>query len=372
MRLGFVVYGDVETRTGGFRYDRRLATALRERGHVVEFVELPWRSYPTGLLDGAIGRPLDHVERGLEGPVDALLQDELAHPSLVGCNGRLRNYVDGPLIAVVHHLRSSENRSGPLTRFYRAVERRYLTGIDGAICNSVATERAVRAVASLPCFVAPPAGDRFDPDLDDDYVKRRAPEDPFRLAFVGHVTPRKGVDTLVEAVGTVEACNLTIAGSLTTDRSYAERIRRRSDKLGIADSVTFAGEVSDAELGAILRNSHAVAVPSRHEGYGIAYLEGMSFGLPAIATTAGGASEIITDGKTGFLVEPDDPDAVAEAIRSLTHDRSRLARMGKAARRRFERQPDWSGVATGVEEYLRRLKEAHPTEATVTEGPEYV
>lgn len=359
MRLGFVVYGDIGTRTGGFRYDRRLVATLRERGDAVEVVELPWRRYPAGLLAGAAGRPRARVARALDGPVDALLQDELAHPSLVGCNGRLREHVDGPLVAVVHHLRSSEPHPAPLTRLYRAVERRYLAGVDGAVCTSRATRTAVRAVASPAHVVAPPAGDRFDPDLDDGFVERRARDDPLRLVHVGSVVPRKGVDTLLDAVATVEGCALTVVGSLTTDRLYAARVRRQARRLGIADRVTFTGEIPDDDLAAVLRRSHAVAMPSRHEGFGIAYLEGMGFGLPAVATTAGGASEVVTDGETGFLVEPDDPGAVAEAVRTLARDRDRLARMGRAARRRYERQPDWDETVTAVEAFLRRLMEAN-------------
>lgn len=355
MRLGFVVCGDIDTRTGGFRYDRRLVVALRERGADVEVVELPWRRYPAGLLAGAAGRPHARLGRETAGPVDALLQDELAHPSLVGCNGRVRTHVDGPVVAVVHHLLSSEPRPAPLARFYRAVERRYLAGVDGAVCTSRATRRSVRAVASAPCVVAPPAGDRFDPRIDEELVERRANEEPFRLVHVGSVVRRKGVDTLLAAVAAVDGCELTVVGSLTTDRAYARTVRRRARRLGIADRVTFTGEIPDEELAPILRRSHAIALPSRHEGFGIAYLEGMSFGLPAIATTAGGANEIVTDGETGFLVEPDDADAVAEAVRTLVRDRDRLVRMGRAARKRYERQPDWDATAATVESFLGGL-----------------
>lgn len=362
MRLGFVVYGGLETRTGGFRYDRRLLAALRERGYTVDVVELPWRQYPAGLLEGAAGRPQSRIAEVLDGTVDAVLQDELAHPSLVGCNGRLRTHVDGPLVSVVHHLRRSEPHPRVLDRFYRAVERRYLHTVDGAVCNSRATRTAVRELASPECLVAPPAGDRFDPALTDSFIKRRARDGPLRVVHVGRVVPRKGVDTLLEALGAVDDCELTVVGDVTTDRRYAARVRRLADRLGITDRVTFTGEVADDELASIFRRSHAVAIPSRHEGFGIAYLEGMSFGLPAIASTAGGANEIVTDGETGVLVAPDDSGAVAEALRALARDRDRLARMGRAARRRYERQPGWDETAAAVDAFVRRLRE------TDTEG----
>lgn len=354
MHIGFVVYGDVTTRTGGFRYDRRLAAALRDQGNTVEFVELPWRRYLAGLLAGAAGRPVRRVVQAVGGSVDALLQDELAHPSLVGCTGRVRNRVDAPVVAVVHHLKSSEPNRTPVASIYRAVERRYLHGIDGAICTSGATRRAVRALASPPCVVAPPAGDRFDPDIDDEVITHRAREEPLRLVHVGAVVPRKGVDILLEAVARVEGCELTVVGSLTTDRGYAARVTGQARRLDIADRVTFTGEISDDDLAAILRRSHALAMPSHHEGFGIAYLDGMGFGLPAIATTAGGADEVVTDGETGVLVPPGDAAAVAEAVHGLAADRARLARMGRAAGSRFEQQPDWADAAATVSTFLRQ------------------
>mgnify|MGYP006968414625 FL=1 len=85
MSIGLVVYGDLDTRSGGFRYDRQLVAALRERGETVEVIELPWRSYPRGLLDNLS----PGLRRRLAGDYEVLLQDELAHPSLVGQHHRL-------------------------------------------------------------------------------------------------------------------------------------------------------------------------------------------------------------------------------------------------------------------------------------------
>jgi len=70
---------------------------------------------------------------------------------------------------------------------------------------------------------------------------------------------------------------------------------------------------------------------------------GMSFGLPAIASRAGGgAIETVADGETGVLVDPDDPVAVARALDEFATDPDRLAAMGRAARRRYERHPSWA------------------------------
>jgi glycosyltransferase involved in cell wall biosynthesis len=81
------------------------------------------------------------------------------------------------------------------------------------------------------------------------------------------------------------------------------------------------------------------------------YLEAMGFGCVPLATTAGGAGEFVRDGESGVLVPPDDPRAVAAAVRDLD-DRDRLARMGVAARRDYEARPSWPETLDRVVEFL--------------------
>jgi glycosyltransferase involved in cell wall biosynthesis len=277
----------------------------------------------------------------LDADVDVMLQDELAHPTLVGANPRLPY----PVVSVVHHLRASERT--PLSGLYRAVERRYLETVDAVVCNSEATRRTVADTGGPDrCVVAPPAGDRFDPDVGAEDIEARAHEGPLRVAFVGNLIPRKGLHTLVEAVAAVEGCELTAVGR-PVDDGYARRVRERVRRRGVGDRVDLAGELADEELAATLRESHVLAVPSTHEGFGIVYLEGMSFGLPAVATDDGGATEVV-DRETGALVPPASPGAVAHALRRFADDRDRLARAGVAARRRYETHPGWPETTARV------------------------
>ena len=97
---------------------------------------------------------------------------------------------------------------------------------------------------------------------------------------------------------------------------------------------------------------HLLAVPSTYEGYGIVYLEGMGFGLPAVATTAGAAGEIITHGVDGFLVPPGDAPALAQCLRCLAGDRPLLTALSLAARRRYLAQPTWEQTAGQIRDFL--------------------
>jgi len=352
MKVGLTLYGSIDERSGGFRYDRRLVEGLRRAGDTVSLVELPWRAYHRGLLDNASRR----LRRRLDADVDVMLQDELAHPSLVYTN----RHLPYPIVSVVHHLRASE--PGPLSGLYRLLERRYLATVDGVVCNSTATREAVTSLGVDPAstVTAPPAGDRFDPAVNEEAIDRRARGQPPQVVFVGNITPRKGLDTLVEGLARADtAAELTVVGR-TVDEGYLDSVRRAIEDHGLGSRVRLAGELSDADLEATLRASHILAVPSRYEGFGIVYLEGMSFGLPAIASRAGGATDFVDDGESGILVDPDDPTAVARALTRLCTDRDRLATMGRRARRSYERHPDWAETTRRVRGLLAAV--ASPAE----------
>ncbi|PSP73372.1 glycosyltransferase family 1 protein [Halobacteriales archaeon QS_3_64_16] len=352
MKIGFFVYGEVETTSGGFLYDRKLIENLRERGDSVEVIELPWPSYPRGLVSG-FTTDLDR----LEGDFDLFLQDELAHPTLLGLNARLRRKYGTPIVSIVHHLRCSETGPRSAKVCYRAIERRYLRGIDAAICNSAFTQESVLDLATLPTTVAPPAGDRVDPAIDAETIADRARDEPFEVIFLGSVIERKGLDTLIEGLARLpnERWRLRIVGDTGVEPAYTRHVHRTISRLGVGERVSLLGALPDEALAAVLEGSHLLAIPSTHEGFGIAYLEGMGFGLPALATTAGGASEVVIHGETGYLCSPGDVGAIARRVRTLADDREALATMGIAAREHYETHPTWAESAAQAGDFLDRV-----------------
>jgi glycosyltransferase involved in cell wall biosynthesis len=345
MKVGLVVYGDLEPRSGGYRYDRRLVEGLRERGDRVDVISLPETSRARSFAHNLSGR----LVRDLDRPFDVLLQDELCHPSLVGLNRRLdREY---PIVSIVHHLRASE-LSGLSRRLSCELERAYLSTVDAVICNSRPTRAAVAELTDTPGLIAWPGVDRFEGFPTDAEITARAQRDPFEVVFVGNLLPRKGLDTLLGALAGVERdWHLTVVGD-ESDPAYAREVRDLVRHEGLADRVEFTGWLDDEDLAARLGSAHLLAVPSTHEGFGIVYLEGMAFGLPALASASGGASDLVTDGKTGHLVAPGDERAIARAVDRLATDRDRLAAMSLAARRRYERHPTWDAVGERIRAFL--------------------
>ena len=362
MHVGLLIYGSLETLSGGYLYDRMLVRYLRRQGDEVTLVSLPWRSYGQHLLDNANRRLLRWLQAAR---FDVLLQDELNHPSLAWLNSRLRRQVTYPLLAVVHHLRWLETRPGRLgtlqNRFYRQVERRYLASVDGFVYNSQATRAAVTGLVggSRPGVVAYPAGNRFTHlPTPDEILARATRPGPLRLLFVGNLIPRKGLHQLLAALARLPrpTWQLTVVGRPDVDPAYARAVRQQMLRAGLDNQVFFTGPLPDPALAAQFGRAQLLVMPSSYEGFGIVYLEGMAFGLPALATPAGGARELVTAGENGYLVDPDDPAGLAAHLLHLHTHRHELARLSLAAQQRYLAHPTWDESMSRIRNFVLTFK----------------
>ena len=112
-----------------------------------------------------------------------------------------------------------------------------------------------------------------------------------RVLSIANVLPGKGLCVLIDALCRLpaESWRLQVVGSFTMDRPYVDRLRGWIARAGLVD-VCLVGTVPNARIPEYLITSHLLVVPSHYEALGIAYLEAMRFGLPVIATTAGGSA----------------------------------------------------------------------------------
>jgi glycosyltransferase involved in cell wall biosynthesis len=358
MRIGFVIYGSLDTLSGGYLYDRKLVEYLHSQADTVEIISLPWRNYAAHLMDNfSFSLPDVVATFGKESPayqkLDILIQDELNHPSLILANRGRHPY---PIISLVHHLRCSELRSKWQNAFYRLVEKKYLQSVDGFIFNSKTTEKVVHSLVEnrKPNIIAYPPTDRFGEPISEEEIIRRAETNPLRVLFLGNVIYRKGLHTLLEAIKSLKPqVTVDVVGGLNSESSYAKQIQEYIAVNDLSSSVFPHGSLDKEPLIEKFKQAHVLVVPSSYEGFGIVYLEGMCFGLPAIGTTAGGASEIISNGVDGFLIEPGDVDSLASRLRVLNERQEILIQMSLAARERYLRQPKWEETASRIREFLQ-------------------
>ncbi len=174
------------------------------------------------------------------------------------------------------------------------------------------------------------------------------------ILTASRLLPRKGIDMVLRGLPGVRARFPGLLYLVFGAGDDLERLRRLAGELGCADCVRFEGRVAQADLGFYYCAADLFVMPSRHipgesvEGFGIVYAEAGYYGLPVIGGRAGGVPEVVLDGRTGLLVDPENPADIAAAIVSLLEDPAWRRELGAAGRTRVHEDLTWSHVAARV------------------------
>jgi glycosyltransferase involved in cell wall biosynthesis len=173
-----------------------------------------------------------------------------------------------------------------------------------------------------------------------------APGAPVALLAVGSVVPRKGYDVLTEALaGLIDLpWRLTIVGDCSRDPACAARLRVDIERCRLAPRVTIEDAAAAERLAALYASADLFVLPSRYEGFGMAYAEAIAHGLPVIGTTGGAIPDTVPT-SAGLLVPPGDAASLAAALRRLLEDPAERERLAAGARAAAERLPTWRGSA---------------------------
>ncbi len=236
----------------------------------------------------------------------------------------------------------------PLT----ASETRVLAGAALRVANSAYTAQRVSQqhpdagpIAICPLAVPPTWGPPATAPINGLGIGPHAVIIVARLAAAERY---KGHDALLAAWPTVVArhpdAQLVIVGGGDDEA----RLRARAQDGGVGTRVVFTGFVDEARLAAIYARAAVFAMPSRGEGFGIAYLEAMAHGLPCIGSVHDAAGEVIDDGVTGYLVDQGDTQALADRLSRLLGDDACRRAMGEAGRHRL-------GERFTADRFARRL-----------------
>jgi glycosyltransferase involved in cell wall biosynthesis len=255
------------------------------------------------------------------------------------------------LVALVHHpLALESGLSADEAAGLHVSERLALAAARRVVTTSAATARLLTAdycIASERLSVVEPGTDRGD-------ARPRKNDHAVALLAVGAVVERKGYDLLVAALAKLThlSWRLVIAGDHGRSPEAFRRLEAAIAWFGLADRITLLGAVSTQQLASLYAISDLFVLPSRFEGYGMAFAEAIAHGLPVIGTTAGAIPQTVPAG-AGILVRPDDVDALASALRRLIenpHERERLAAGARAAT-----FPSWKEQAALFAGVLDRL-----------------
>ena len=335
-RLWFLVPGDLDTPTGGYRYDRRIMAGLVDLGWQVEHRP----------LDGSFPAPtpaaLGQAEAVLASIPDQALVviDGLAFGALPELAQAQRDRLR--LVALVHHpLAAETGLPAGRAEALRDTETRALAQPRLILVTSGATARLLRD------YGVPDARIRVaEPGTDPAPAALGSPDHRLRLLCVGALVPRKGHDLLLRALAGLRdrPWHLDCVGCPDRDPAWAHGLLRLRDALGLAERVTFAGVLSDLDLGRRYAQADLFVLATRFEGYGMAFAEALARGLPILATRAGAAAETVPS-EAGILVPPDDLAALSAALRQVLGDAGLRRGLAAGSRSAGLRLPTWPQAA---------------------------
>ncbi len=199
----------------------------------------------------------------------------------------------------------------------------------------------------------------FRPGIDPRAVRDRfaLPDAGTRwLVTVARLQRHKGMDTVIAALPAILARAPDVRYAVAGAGPDRERLEKLTHKLGLADRVRFLGGVTDQDLPALYNLASVYVGASRRserlgvEGFGISLVEASACGLPVVAGNSGGIPDAVQDGETGFLVPPEDPAALADAICRLLGDATLATRLGGNGRRAVETHFNWDRVVRDLRE----------------------
>jgi glycosyltransferase involved in cell wall biosynthesis len=324
--LVVAVPGDLATPTGGFGYDRRIIAELAALGWKIEVLDLgSGFPQPTARTRAAASTRLAALPRRCP-----IIVDGLAFGVLPEVAARLRE--SHRLVALVHHpLALETGLSADESAAVRASEQAALACAWHVVASSATTMRILIADFHVP------AGrlSVVEPGTDKAATQPRARGGVVALLSVGAVVPRKGYDILVTALAKIEHLpwRLLIVGDCTRSAVTVSRLRAEIARLGLADRIILRGVVTADELASLYACSDLFVLPSRFEGYGMAFTEAIAHGVPVVGAKAGALAQTVP-GNAGVLVPVDDADALAHALQCLIEkpqERERLAAGARAA-----------------------------------------
>jgi len=298
-------------------------------------------------LDGALGR----IPDGALVVLDGLAMGAL--PEVVEAHARRLR-----LVALVHHPLGDETGLGFAARErFLALEGRALAAVAGVVVTGPFTARRLARMGVGRDVVRV-----VEPGTERPAAAGRRLGDPPLLLSVGTVTPRKGHDVLVAALGRIRDLpwRCVCAGSLERDPAFAARVRVAAGRAGVEDRLELPGELEPGALEALYQEASLFVLASHYEGHGMARAEALVRGLPVVSTT-GGAIPHTVPAEAGVLVPPGDAGALARGLRGLLEDPGRREALGAAALAHASTLPGWDTQVRTFAAAVTELAGGEPT-----------
>lgn len=345
--VDIVVPGSIETLTGGYIYDRRIAEGLSRLGWSTKIHSLdPSFPVPGQAAIAAAAKVFESIPDKHTVVIDGLALGGLAD-ILAAHTERLR------LVALVHHPVAFEiGLYAARAKSLHHSERASLSAMQRVVCTSAWTSRA------LAEYDVPPSLIRVVEPGTDSAPAARGSEGPnLNLLCVATVTARKGHAVLIDALERLRhrSWHLHCVGSLVRDRNCVAALREQIDTLNLTERVTLHGEVSDEALNDFYSQTDIFVLASNLEGYGMALAEALARGIPIVTTPAGAIPETVPD-DVGLFVPAGDCSKLAVALDEIIGNKTTRRRFAEHALAARSKLPSWEDSCARFGAVLEELQ----------------
>lgn len=347
MRILFVIPGDINLPTGGYRYDKEIINAWKNAGIDVELISLegnypfPSEKDKTVALDAIQNFPKADIA-----VVDGLLGG--ASPQFIHTLSKIM-----PVSALIHHPLCLENGlDEKKAQALKTSEQKGLELVSQVITTSSATSKTVFDLFEFD-------RDKIHtvlPGVKRTRISQGSESQTAHLLCVGSIIERKGHKILLQALSPLKNLDwrLDCYGSTEFDKKLFDELQDIINSEALSDKVKFHGAVSDELLEASYAQSDVFVLPSLFEGYGMVYAEAIVCGLPIIATTAGAIPDTVPE-TCGILTEPGNVKSLQEALEKMISNEDLRNNYKQGARNAAAEFPTWQSSATQFVEILKDI-----------------
>lgn len=342
--LYFAIPGDINRLTGGYGYDRRLIAELKKLGFAVEHL----------VLADSFPQPDAQALKDAEAQFTNLPDD-----SIVLIDGLAFGVMDAiaeahgkrlKLIALCHHPLALETGLVPeLAHSLHAAEQCALVFVRAVLVTSDNTARILEqgfAVSADKIVVALPGTDK--------QTFASCAGNPPILLTVATLTQRKAHDVLIDALAQIAHLpwSAHFVGGEDFDSNWAKYLHEKVAFHSLTNRIKFVGNLVD--LTGEYTQADAFVLPSLFEGYGMAFAEALSFGLPVVAARAGAVPDLVPQ-SAGILVPPANAFALASGLAELLTDSTRHRQLRLGAQRVAQSLPTWADTARVVGNLIQQV-----------------
>ena len=336
-KLYFAIPGDINTLTGGYAYDRRLIAELRALGHNIEHLCLSNR-FPIpdaeALADAAAqfaalpDQAIVIVDGLAYGVMEIIAEQHAARLNI---------------IALCHHpLMLEAGLSRDQVQQLFLTEQRALNAAKAVIVTSAATGKILVdefLISTEKITVALPGTDR--------QFFSRCTGNPPVLLTLATLTRRKAHDLLIDALARIKHLEWSarFVGGAEFDPEWVLFLKQKVATYGLEQRIVFTGTI--VNTASEYSEADVFVLPSLFEGYGMAFAEALSFGLPIVAARTGAVPDVVPD-TAGILVAPHDSIALADALQKLLTDSCLRQQLQTGAQAAARKLPSWTDTAAVV------------------------